>query len=470
MIDLSALSAERPYAVLGLGRSGRASAQALLAARIPVWAWDDAPAGREAARGAGIVPVDLDSKDLASAAGLILSPGIPHTYPAPHRLVVRARAAGCPIIGDGELLARSHPGAACVGITGTNGKSTTTALIGHILRVAGRPCAVGGNLGTPVLALETPSADGVYVLEMSSYQLELTPSLAFVVAVLLNVTPDHLDRHGGMAGYIAAKRSIFRGPRPNATAVVGVDDEICRAIADEMMATGSGTRVIRISGREHVPGGVGIAAGMLSDAVDHPAEPSPVVDLAEAPALPGEHNAQNAAAAYATARALGIERDVIAAAIRTFPGLAHRQERIAVLDGVTYVNDSKATNPDAAVRALACYDDIYWIAGGRPKEGGLDAIRPFVGRIRHAFLIGEAAEAFAAWFAGKIEATRCMTLERAVGEAATMAARDRRQRRVANPVVLLSPACASFDQFANFEARGDSFRALVEARIKATAR
>ncbi len=459
MIDLSSLPANRPYAILGLGRSGRASAHALLAAKIPVWAWDDAPASRDVARGEGIAPIDLDAVDLAGAAGLVLSPGIPHTHPAPHRLVVRARDAGCPVIGDGELLARAYPNAACVGITGTNGKSTTTALIGHIFQAAGRRCAVGGNLGTPVLALETLAGGGMYVLEMSSYQLELTPSLVFVVAVLLNVTPDHLDRHGGMAGYIAAKKLIFRGARPSATAVVGVDDDLCRAVAGEMIATRGGARVVRISGREPVPGGVYVVAGKLYDAVDHSAEPRPVLDLADAPALPGDHNAQNAAAAYATARAVGLEPEVIAAAIRTFPGLAHRQERIAVLDGVTYVNDSKATNPDATIRALACYDDIYWIAGGRPKEGGLDAIRPYLGRIRHAFLIGEAAEAFAAWLDGKVAATRCGTLPCALAEAAAMAARDRRP----HPVVLLSPACASFDQFANFEARGDAFRALVES-------
>ncbi len=458
MIDLSALPAGRPYAVLGLGRSGRASSQALLAGGHKVWAWDDNLAVRESARGEKIPIVDLRRRNMAETAALVLSPGIPHRYPAPHPIVCRAQNASRPIVGDGELFIRVRPEAACVGITGTNGKSTTTALIGHILTHAGRPCAVGGNLGTPVLALEPLPADGLYVLEMSSYQLDLTPSLVFQVSVLLNITPDHLDRHGGMNGYIAAKRAIFRRQRADASAIVGVDDDICRKIAAELAGT-LPARVIPISGCATAEGGVYATSGTLYDGLDG-AEPCSVLDLAEAPALPGEHNAQNVAAAYAVTRALGLEVEVIRAAIRTFPGLAHRQERIADIDGVVFVNDSKATNADAAARALACYPSVYWIGGGRPKEGGLEAIRPYLSRIRHAFLIGEAMEGFATWLGGLVPFTRCGTLAAAVDAAAAAAAADRETVR---PVVLLSPACASFDQFTSFEARGRAFRDFVEA-------
>ncbi|MBL8658369.1 MAG: UDP-N-acetylmuramoyl-L-alanine--D-glutamate ligase [Rhodospirillales bacterium] len=460
MIDLRALPAGRPYAVLGLGRSGRAATRALLAAGHKVWAWDDDPQTRESGRGEKIPIVDLRRRDLREPAALVLSPGIPHRYPAPHPIVCRAQNAGCPVVGDGELFARAHPEAACVGITGTNGKSTTTALIGHVLNAAHRPCVTGGNLGTAVLALDAVPDGGLYVLEMSSYQLELTPSLLFQVAVLLNITPDHLDRHGGMKGYVAAKRAIFRRQGPGAAAIVGVDDDFCRTIAAEL-AGASSARVIPVSGRAAVELGVYAIAGTLYDNLD--GTPRPVLDLAEAPSLPGEHNAQNAAAAYAVARALGLDVDLIRSAIRTFPGLAHRQERIAAIDGVVFVNDSKATNADAAARALACYGNVYWIGGGRPKEGGLEALRPYLPRIRHAFLIGEAMEGFAAWLDGLVPFTRCGTLDVAVAAAAAAAAAADPDRETERPVVLLSPACASFDQFASFEARGKAFCQLVEA-------
>jgi len=460
MIDLSRLPADRPYAVLGLGRSGRATVEALRAAKLPVWAWDDNKETREPLRRDGWPIANLDDRDLREARCLVMSPGIPHTYPVPHPVARRAREAGCAIAGDGELFARVHPEARCIGITGTNGKSTTTALIGHVLQAAGRPCAVGGNLGTPILALEPLPADGLYVLEMSSYQLELTPSLVFVVAVLLNVTPDHLDRHGGMNGYVAAKRQVFRGQPEQATAVVGIDDAHCQEIADEIAAAGQ-RRLVPVSVRKPVPGGVYVEGGTLVDALgDGP--PVPVLEMHEAPALPGLHNAQNAAAAYAATRVLGVDAAAIVDAIRSFPGLPHRQQLVAVIDGVAFVNDSKATNADAAAKALACYDTVFWIAGGRPKEGGLQGLEPFFSRIRHAFLIGEAAEGFAHTLDGVVPTTLCGTLDRAVAAAAEAAAVVAAGARGMRPVVLLSPACASFDQFANFEARGDAFRALVE--------
>jgi UDP-N-acetylmuramoylalanine--D-glutamate ligase len=387
----------------------------------------------------------------------VLSPGIPHSFPAPHPAVLRAGAAGAEIIGDIELLGRSQPTARYVGITGTNGKSTTTALIGHILAASGRRVEVGGNLGTAALSLAPLGEDGAYVLELSSFQLELVTTLAFDVAVLLNVTPDHLDRHGGMAGYIAAKRRIFVGQRAGATAIIGLDDPVCLEFAAALRKTPA--RVVPISVTRPASGGVYVDAGWLTDATG-PRELR-VLDLAAAERLPGSHNWQNAAAAYAAARAVGVEPEAAAAAIRSFAGLAHRQELVATLDGVRFINDSKATNADAAEKALACYQAIYWIAGGLPKAGGITPLAPYFERLRHAYLIGAATEEFAATLGNAVPFTRCGGLSSAVGAAAAQAHAD----GVPGAVVLLSPACASYDQFASFEARGDAFRALV-ARLE----
>ncbi len=443
-------------AVLGLARSGLVAAEALQQGGARVLAWDDAAPRREQAASAGVPVVDLARRDFADIRALVLSPGIPHTYPRPHPVAARARAAGTPIIGDIELLALSCRAARYVGISGTNGKSTTTSLIGHILQQAGRTVAVGGNLGTPALSLAALDAEGVYVLEMSSYQLELTDSLACDVAVLLNITPDHLDRHGGMAGYIAAKRRLFRGQHRKQAAVIGIDDAPSRDIAREFAAAAAQT-VIPISAETRAPGGVFVAEGMLID--DMAGAAARVLDLGGLARLPGRHNWQNAAAAYAAARCLGIPPAAIATAFASFPGLAHRQELIATLDGVRYVNDSKATNADATAKALACYDDICWIAGGLPKEGGIAALAPFFPRLRHAFLIGEASDAFAATLEGQVAYRRCGTLAAAVPAARDAALAEGKP----GAVVLLSPACASFDQFANFEERGEAFRRLVLA-------
>jgi UDP-N-acetylmuramoylalanine--D-glutamate ligase len=445
--------AGRRVAVLGLAKSGRTAAEALAAGGADVIAWDDNASVREAL--AGTVHLeDLAAADWRGIAALVLSPGIPHSFPEPHPAVVEARAAGVEIVGDLELLARAQPEARYIGITGTNGKSTTTALIGHILHQAGRAVEVGGNLGTPALALAPLGGDGAYVLEASSYQLELLSTLTFEIAVLLNITPDHLDRHGGMDGYIAAKRHIFDRQGSAAAAVIGIDDPICRAIADEMDSTAP-QRVIPISVKQPVSGGVYVEAGVLMDALD--GAPTKVLDLAEAERLPGSHNWQNAAAGYAVARRFGIAPGLATTAIRSFPGLSHRQELVATIDGIRYINDSKATNADATEKALTCYRAIYWIAGGLSKEGGIVPLEPHFERLRHAFLIGRATEEFAATLDGKVPFTRCGDLATAL-VAATEHVRADRER---DAVVLLSPACASFDQFANFEARGDEFRRLV---------
>ncbi len=450
MIEVTSFRNQR-VAVMGLARSGLAAAEALQRGGAHVLAWDDSADKRATAAAHGLPVVDLGAADLGGVAALVLSPGIPSTFPRPHSVAARARAAGIDIIGDIELLARSRCDARYAGITGTNGKSTTTALLGHILAQAGVRVAVGGNLGVPALSLEPLGKDGIYVLEMSSYQLELTKSLVFDVAILLNITPDHLDRHGGMDGYIAAKERIFAGQTARQAAVIGLDDDICQGIAKKLAA--SGHRVIPISAERPAPGGVYVEGGRLIDDIDH--QRAPALDLATLARLPGRHNWQNAAAAFAASRCIGVATATVASGIASFPGLAHRQELIATIDGVRYVNDSKATNADAAAKALACYDDILWIAGGVAKEGGIASLASCFPRIRHAFLIGEAAPTFAATLDGHVPVTHS-------GDLAT-ALRQARDAAKPGSTVLLSPACASFDQFTDFEARGDAFRRLVQA-------
>ncbi|MCW9040508.1 MAG: UDP-N-acetylmuramoyl-L-alanine--D-glutamate ligase, partial [Rhodospirillales bacterium] len=329
MIDLSFLSGAHT-AVLGLGRSGMAVARALVRGGAMVAAWDDNSGRRAEAQSAGIPLVDLHARTWQEGDILVLSPGIPHTYPAPHPVAAAARAAGCAIIGDVELLARAAPDARYVGITGTNGKSTTTALLGHILQSVGEAIQVGGNLGPAVADFRVMGAEGVYVLEMSSYQLELADSLAFDVAVLLNITPDHLDRHGGMDGYIAAKRRVFNCGRKDQTAIVGIDDDLCRAMRDELVRDGK-RRVVPVSARGAVAGGVYADGTRLIDDTD--GEKVDVIDLGGVMALRGRHNIQNTAAAYAAARALGIAPQAIVSAITGFPGLVHRQQVVGIIDG-----------------------------------------------------------------------------------------------------------------------------------------
>jgi UDP-N-acetylmuramoylalanine--D-glutamate ligase len=443
----------RKVAVLGLARSGRAAATALAAGGAEVLAWDDSDNTRVAVAGDVSLtdPVTIDWREVAA---LMLSPGIPHSFPEPHWAVEAARLAGVEILGDIELLGRAQPEARFIGITGTNGKSTTTALIGHILAEAGKTVEIGGNLGPPALGLKPLGRDGIYILELSSFQLELVTSLAFDISVLLNITPDHLDRHGDMDGYIAAKRRIFAHPGEGSAAVVGIDDSICRGIAEALRRDGQ-ARVIPISVREAAPGGVYAESGWLIDALDGPSRR--IFNLAEAPRLPGAHNAQNAAAAYAVARQAGLSPEAATAGIRTFPGLVHRQELVDTIEGVRYINDSKATNADATEKALACYPAIYWIAGGLPKAGGITSLAPYFSRLRYAFLIGNATGEFAATLEGRVPYRRCGDLATALKAASELA----RGEHVPDAVVLLSPACASYDQFPNFEVRGDAFRSLV---------
>lgn len=456
MIPVTAY-AGRSVAVFGLGRTGIATAKALAAGGAKVVAWDDGESARASAEKAGLVLEDLNRRDWGDIAALVLSPGIPLHHPQPHRIVEIAHAVGAPVIGDIELFAMEAArveDVRVVGITGTNGKSTTTALIGHILKNAGLDVRVGGNIGEAVLSLAPPRPGAIYVLELSSYQLDLVEQLHCDVALFLNITPDHIDRHGSLEAYIAAKRRIFATQADADTAVIGVDDSHSRKVFAEMRASG-GQAVVPISSRKLLSNGVYALGGTLHDALEGKA--LGVADLSRARALPGRHNAQNAAAAYAAVRMLGLSPEDAASGIESFTGLAHRQERVAQLGPVVFINDSKATNADAAAQALGCYDDIFWIAGGQAKDGGVKTLKPYFERIRRAYLIGQDADLIARQLKGKVDIVQAGTLSSAVARAA----RDAVESGKRAPVVLLSPACASFDQFRSYEHRGDSFRIAV---------
>ncbi|WP_241665299.1 UDP-N-acetylmuramoyl-L-alanine--D-glutamate ligase [Teichococcus oryzae] len=447
-------AAFRPFAgqriaVVGLGKAGLPAAARLRGWGADVLCWDDGEAARAAAAAAGLPVGDPAARPGFPFDTLLLSPGIPHIRPSAHPAAAAARAAGVPVLCDAELLFRavraSGSRARFVGITGTNGKSTTTALVHHLLRSAGRVAEVGGNLGPAALGLDLLGDDGVYVLEMSSYMLERLQSLRFDVAAVLNLSPDHLDRHGGMEGYAAAKAHVFDRQQAGDVAVIGMDDASGAAFA-----RGRAARVVPVSGLASRPGGIWAEGRALRDAEGL------LADLDAAPALPGSHNAQNAAAAAAIVLALGLPRGVIAAGLRSFPGLPHRQERVGERGGILFVNDSKATNADSTERALASYDSVVWIGGGVPKAGGIEGLGPLFRRIAHGVLIGQCAEEFSATLSThNVPNEIAGTLEAALPAALAAA------RRLGVKVVLLSPACASFDQFTGFDARGDRFRALV---------
>jgi UDP-N-acetylmuramoylalanine--D-glutamate ligase len=425
---------------------------ALTAGGAEVIAYDDQAAMTADAAARGLAARDLREIDWTRVAALVLAPGVPLTHPEPHWSARLARRHGVEIIGDIELFCRerraSAPRAPFVAVTGTNGKSTTTALVGHVLSAAGREVAVGGNLGTPILSLAPPAAQRTHVIECSSYQIDLAPTLDPTVGILLNVTPDHLDRHGTLANYAAIKERLVAGVEDGGTAVIGVDDELCAGAADRIERARK--HVVRVSVQRKLPNGIYRDGTRLMVGADSS------VDLSGVGSLRGVHNAQNAAAAYAAARTLGLAHETIEAGLRSFPGLAHRMEEVGRKGRVLFVNDSKATNADAAAKALASFPNIFWIAGGRAKEGGIDSLAEFFPRIRKAYLIGEAAPAFAARLRG-VPHEIADTLERAV----PLAARDAEASGLAEPVVLLSPACASFDQYRNFEVRGDAFKQAV---------
>ena len=453
----------RSVALFGLGGSGLSTLRALVAGGAEVAAWDDDEKGRARAVAAGFEPVDLAAADWSGFEALVLAPGVPLTHPRPHWTVERAKAVGAPVIGDIELFALERvaraPASPFVAITGTNGKSTTTALIAHILRQAGRDVAMGGNIGVPILDLPPPADERVHVIECSSFQIDLTPSLAPSVGALINITPDHLDRHGSLEAYAAIKERLVARSQ---TALIGIDDEPSRAIAGRLRASEAA------HGAPHVVA-ISAAPSPLADlwiedhAVRSREAPGKLADLRSAPALRGAHNGQNAAFAFAAARALGVSADEIARGLASFGGLAHRMEQVGRVGRVLFVNDSKATNADAAEKALLSFQDIFWILGGKSKEGGIEPLRPLFPRVAKAYLIGAASEDFAQTLSGAVAFERCGDL----GNAVAAAARDAALSAAAEPVVLLSPACASYDQFANFEVRGDRFRDLVAKLVAA---
>jgi UDP-N-acetylmuramoylalanine--D-glutamate ligase len=451
--------AGKQVAVFGLAGSGLASCRALAAGGAAVIACDDDADRMAAAASAGFATADLRQVDWSKLAALVLAPGVPLTHPAPHWSVGLARATGVEVIGDIELFCRERrrhaPQAPFVAITGTNGKSTTTALIAHLLRADGHDVQLGGNIGTAILSLEPPRAGRVHVIEMSSYQIDLTPTLDPSVGILLNVTEDHIERHGTLRNYAAIKERLVARVQRDGAAIIGVDDDWCRASADRIEQ--SGKRVTRVSILQTLADGLYVEGEQIFEAAN--AVTRSIAILRGIGSLRGAHNAQNAACAAAAALAIGLTPAAIQSGLRSFPGLAHRMETIARKGRVLFVNDSKATNADSAARALACFSDIFWIAGGKPKTGGIEQLSGFFPRIRKAYLIGEAADAFAAGLARQVPFVVAGSLDRAV----ELAARDAEAATEMAPVVLLSPACASFDQFRNFEVRGDKFRELVQA-------
>ena len=445
----------KAVALFGLGGSGMATAEALRAGGADVVVWDDNEKANEKARAAGFEARDLRSLDWSKITALVLSPGVPLTHPKPHWSVECARAAHVEVIGDVELFCRERkrlaPESAFIAITGTNGKSTTTALIAHILKSAGRNAQLGGNIGTPILALEPPSSHAIHVIELSSYQIDLAPSLHPSVGLLLNLSPDHIDRHGTMEHYASIKERMIAA---SDVAIVGVDDPFCEAIA--VRHEHSGQPTVRISLKETLGAGIHVRGREIFAWRGHGRK---LADLSGIGSLRGDHNAQNAAAAIAACLQMKLSEAEIQAGLRSFPGLAHRMEQVGRVGKAIAINDSKATNADSSEKALLSFENgIFWILGGKPKEGGIRPLAPYFDRIAKAYLIGEAAADFASTLEGKVPYGMSGTLE----EAIKAAANDAQNADFGEPVILLSPSCASFDQFPNFEMRGKAFCDLVK--------
>ena len=461
--------AGRRLALFGLGGSGLATADALRAGGAEVLCWDDAEAARDRARAAGHAVAELRDLDWSGVASLVLTPGVPLTHPEPHWSARLARAAGVEIIGDIELFCRERAaiaaGAPLVAITGTNGKSTTTALTAHLFRSAGRDVQMGGNIGTAVLALSPPAPGRLHVLEVSSYQIDLAPGLAPTVGLLLNLSPDHIDRHGSFDHYAAVKERLIERSEWSLT---GVDDRASadifeRAVEREMRLharrLGPSGRHLPVSVRQDLPTGVSLTGGHMVLMRPYDGRERLLGGIDGIPTLRGLHNAQNACFAAACADLLGLrgaDAHIIQSGLNSFPGLPHRMEEVGRIGNTLFINDSKATNADSAEKALLSFERVHWILGGVPKAGGIESLAPLFDRVERAYLIGEATDAFAATLRGRVLAKRCGTLEKAVAAAAAEA-----RQGSGNQTVLFSPACASFDQFRNFEARGDAFRALV---------
>ncbi len=451
---------KKKLAVFGLGATGISVCEALVAAGAEVFVWDEQEAARARTVNTRYAAEHPKAWPWRELSALVLSPGVPLTHPKPHLIVRKARQEKVAIMGDVELFARAlnalpeRARPRVIAITGSNGKSTTTALTGHVLREAGVDARIGGNIGVPVLSLPEPRAGAVYVLELSSFQLDLTTSLRANTAALLNISPDHIERHGSLDGYIAAKKRIFRNQTADDIAIVGVDDSSCQGVC-AMLASIGPARVAPISVEGSLGRGVfAVGARLFYSLDDRRGEAG---DLSGIDSLRGPHNWQNACAALAACMAEGVAPTVAMRAMERFEGLPHRLEVVRRVNGVVFVNDSKATNADASARALSAYGDVFWIAGGRPKEGGVASLAPLMSRVRRAYLIGEATPMFQTQLEGAVDCVPCGDLATAVARAAADAAKS----GLTAPAVLLSPACASYDQFRNFEERGDLFRRLA---------
>lgn len=459
--------AGQTLALFGLGGSGLATAQALAAGGARVLTWDDAPAARQKAADLGLDVVDLRSVDWSSFASLVLSPGVPLTHPAPHWSAALAQEAGVEVIGDIELFCRERasiaPDAHFVAITGTNGKSTTTALTAHLFGAAGRDVQMGGNIGTAILALEPPAPARIHVIEVSSYQIDLAPSLNPTIGMLLNLTPDHIDRHGTMAHYAAVKERLIEGA---AWSLVGVDDPHStavfeRAVAREARSHASGApagRQYPVSVTQPLATGLSLEGSWIAFR-PYEGHERLLGSLDGIDTLRGRHNAQNACFAAGAAHLQGLAEPEIQRGLSTFPGLPHRLEEVGRKNGILFINDSKATNADSTEKALLSFDRVFWIVGGTAKDGGIAELKRYFNKVERAYLIGQAVDDFAATLDGRVRYRRSGTLEAAVAQATA----DARASDLDEKVVLFSPACASFDQFRNFEERGDRFRALVQA-------
>ncbi len=464
MIRATTFNGKR-VAVFGLGGSGLATARALVDGGASVVCWDDGVAARQAAQEQGFAVADLATADWSGFAALLLAPGVPLTHPEPHWTVKLARTAGVEVIGDIEVFFRERaahcPQAPVICITGTNGKSTTTALVAHILQTAGRDVEMGGNIGKAVLTLAPPSMDRIHVIEISTFQIDLTPSLKPTIGVLLNLTPDHLDRHGpaddlglAMKNYAAIKERIVASAD---AAIIAVEDAWCQAIADRIGSRGAPPLYQVATDRRP---GLALFAENGRIISDRDGAQRVIASIDNIATLRGRHNAQNAGVASAVAMLVDVSAGALQDGLRSYPGLPHRMEEVGRAGRVLFINDSKATNADSTEKALAAFSsDIYWILGGKPKEGGITTLAPYFPRIARAYLIGAASEEFARTLNGKVAFEHCKTLDIAV----TVAARDAAAATGAEPVVLLSPACASYDQFKNFEVRGDTFVRLVAA-------
>lgn len=458
MLDLSALKpqiGEKPVAVFGLGVSGLSTVRALVAADIEVVAWDDKEESQNKAKALGASIHDLNDYDMAQCAFLVLAPGIPYTF-EPHAVVQKAQSADVEILCDIELFHRAYPDAKTIGITGTNGKSTTTALMTHVLNQCGHKSVMGGNIGVAICDINMGEEYDYVVLELSSYQLDLCPTFRPNYSVLLNITPDHLDRHGSMKAYVEAKKIILES---EGKAVIGVDDDFTNKIFEETFLKGD-RNVTPVSVQHEIPEGIYVSKGKLF--LNSRGEDRLVGDLSNMSTLKGRHNHQNVACVYSVIRDLNVDDADILSACESYPGLQHRQFLVTHHNNVTYVNDSKATNGEAAAKALSSYDNIFWIIGGRAKDPGLEGLEIFKDKIKKTYVIGECALLFGAWLDHhRFDHRQCGELHRAVE-----AAHNDAQEFDGDAVVLLSPATASWDQFASFEKRGEAFIDKVNMLIQ----